>query len=89
MVGSLGYTIYTASSIVFVSVDNRKSIGLIIATVLINIIGGLTLSISYISQFNYISDCSIADNKPMYFGMYMGIVQSANIFGNLLSAYTV
>jgi hypothetical protein len=56
---------------------------------LLNIIGGLSLSVSYNSQFNYLSDCAIADDNPTYFGIYMGIVQSANILGNLLSAYTV
>jgi hypothetical protein len=88
-IGASGYIIYCASAIVFVSVNVKKSIGFIVAASLVNVIGGLILSMFYICQFNYISECSIADNRPMYFGINMGIVQSANIFGSILSAYTV
>ena len=88
-IGSLGYIVYNASAIVFVSIDHSNTMSIVVGTFLVNIVGGLVVSMLYISQFNYISDCSIADDRSMYFGINMGIVQSANIFGNLLSAYTV
>ena len=87
--GSTGYIIYVATAIVFVSHEQKQSIGFVIAASLTNVIGGLILSMFYVSQFNYVSKCAIADDASMYFGLNFGIVQLANIVGNLLSAYTV
>lgn len=89
LVGSFGYIFYNASAIVFVLNHKANFTLLMIGISVVNVIGGLIMSMFYISQFNYVSECSLADNRSMYFGINMGIVQSANIFGNLLSAYTV
>lgn len=55
VVGSLGYIIYCFSAIVFVTIPKVNFTPLMIATSLVNVIGGLIMSVFYISQFNYIS----------------------------------
>ena len=88
-VGSFGYVIYVASTIVFTIVSKEKSTLIFVATCLVNIVGGLIVSALYNSQWNYISECSTKDNASMYFGINMGVIQASNIFGNLLSSEIV
>jgi hypothetical protein len=88
-IGSFGYVIYVASTIVFTSISKDKSLSIFIGTCLINIIGGLIASVLYNSQWNYLSRCSSIDNASMYFGINMGIIQASNLFGNLFSSYII
>ena len=53
-------------------------------------ISGLTVSMFYNSQFNYVNTCSEIDSEETkYFGINMCIVQSANILGNVVSALLI
>lgn len=87
--GSFGYVIYAASATVFVSISKERPVYIFVGACLINIIGGLIVSMLYNAQWNYVSKCSTTDNASMYFGINMGLVQASNLFGNLLSSYIV
>jgi hypothetical protein len=63
--------------------------GVTFSVLLLSVLGGLIVSAFYMSQFYYTSVCAHLDNTSMYFGVNMGIVQCANILGNVLSTYTI
>lgn len=53
-------------------------------------ISGIIVSMFYNAQFNYVNTCADIDNeKYLYFGLSMCIVQSANIVGNTISALLI
>lgn len=85
----MGNTLFCACSIVFVFLQNNQGVGFVVLACLMNALGGVVNSILYISQYNYVSECSKADGQSKYFGIALGLCQSANVIGNLLSAYIV
>lgn len=86
---SLGYTFYVGSSIVFVLLKDTEGIGLVVGVFALTVVSGVIISAFYMSQFYYTSVCARLDKTSMHFGVNMGIVQCANIIGNVLSTYTI
>jgi hypothetical protein len=89
VISSLGYVFYVGSSIIFVLLKDTEGTGVLIGVFGLTILSGLIISGLYMTQFYYTSVCAHLDKTGMYFGVNMGIVQCANIIGNLLSMYTI
>jgi hypothetical protein len=66
------------------------STGVEILIFILSFVGGCICSVFYNSQFNYINYLSQIDKREVkYFAINVGLVQSSNIFGNLLSSFLI
>jgi hypothetical protein len=75
-------------SLIFMKLGFSTAVEILIF--ILSFIGGSICSVFYNSQFNYINYLSQIDKREVkYFGINMGLVQSSNIFGNLLSSILI
>jgi predicted MFS family arabinose efflux permease len=87
-VGSLGFILYTALGLIFLKLGFTTTVEVLIFA--LSFIAGGTCSIFYNTQFNYINFLSRIDKREVkYFGINIGMAQSSNIFGNLVSAMLI
>lgn len=87
-IGSLGSTLYIGLTVIFLKTGFTTLVEILILAG--SLISGITISMFYNSQFNYVNTCSEIDKeKTKYFGISMCIVQSCNILSNLISALLI
>lgn len=87
-VGSFGFTVFTSLGLLFLKLGFNTTVEVLIFV--LSIISGATCSIFYNTQFNYINFLSRIDKREVkYFGINIGMSQSSNIFGNLVSALLI
>lgn len=87
-VGSFGYTFFIGLGLIFLKLGFSTTV--LILMFIIGIISGLLASVFYTTQFNYINTLSKIDNKEVkYFGINVGLAQSSNILGNLISSLLI
>lgn len=86
--GAFGYITFCCLGLIFLKIG--FSTGTLILIFVLSFLAGLLCSIFYNTQFNYINTLAKVDKREVkYFGINMGIVQSCNIIGNLLSAVLI
>ena len=88
-IGSFWYFVWVVSGLLPVVLESTSTIKIIIYVVMMlsGILIGFGASLIWVGQGKYITDCSVSENKGLYFGLFWWIYMNSQVIGNWISAF--
>lgn len=88
-VGSFCYMLWVVAGLLPVTIPHTDTTKIIVWVVMMTagIINGIGASILWVGQGKYINDCSTAQNRGFFFGLFWCIFMVSQILGSLIAAF--
>lgn len=87
--GSFCYFIWVLCGLLPVTLERSETVKIIVYIVMMSsgVVIGFGASMIWVGQGKYVTECTVPENKGLYFGLFWCIFMSSQVLGNLISAF--